>query len=394
MAVTRRALMRFSATAGGLTAPFDPGALLRGLIVFDHVIVESNGLQEVPLLVRWFGYDSTLELLRSGRLSFQPLPMTVGETGHLGLSGRPVLPQLRYRLLPIMIANPQDHISKSVDAWPQDERVGKRMRQTLVNQTYKSLAISPAACVPLLERAIHQDLQTIPLLRTAIHDAVAEAMGIRFDLADLTVRIEAVDETGWRIETNLQELLGLDTDREHQYVTRGVLNCAGLTQRLVMREHYDAIPELTISDQTLLDIRLLTFCERYGVPNDRFDRVVRVAGLPTVSSHASIDLSRLLQVTSSDEAGRFREWLHTANPSEDEIRDQVSSIRSRLGGALRSPLGRVIRFVVSEGIGLGAGGPAVGEAVVDSWLLEWALGEPSPLLFLTRSYRRLFPDPE
>jgi hypothetical protein len=61
--------MRLSATAGGVTAPFDPGALLRGLIVFDHLVVESSSLQEIPLMVRWFGYDDTMALLRSGRIS-------------------------------------------------------------------------------------------------------------------------------------------------------------------------------------------------------------------------------------------------------------------------------------------------------------------------------------
>src|ERR1700686_3139646 len=124
MATTRNALVRLSATAGGFTAPFDPGALLRGLIVFDHLVVESSSLQEIPLMVRWFGYDPTMGLLRAGRISFQPIPLTIGQTGHMGLSGAPVLPLLQYRLSPISIPAPEDHISRSVDAWAEVDHVG------------------------------------------------------------------------------------------------------------------------------------------------------------------------------------------------------------------------------------------------------------------------------
>jgi len=392
LSAERRAIMRLSATAGGVSTALDPGALLRGLILFDQIIVESNSLQEIPLLIDWFGFDPVMHLLTSERISFQPIPLTVGETGSLGLSGRPVLPRLQYRLLPITIPEPERHTSRSVDEWPETDKVGQRMRQKLVAATYRTLVRQPPLLVSETEAAVAYDLQNIPLLKQALHDAIAEAMGIRFDVAELTVGTEPVDETGWHIETNLSAKFGLSVEREHQYVTRAILNCAGLSQRLVMRRQYAAIPELPIGTMPLLNARLLTFLGPYNVPAERFERVVTLAGLPSVSRDIEVSLDRVLDVTSGDEARRFREWLHSVDPTDEEVLDALTDLRSRIAGRLRSPLGRLARFVVSQGLTLVSPAPGVAGALADTWLLEWALGPPSPLLFLTRSYGRLFPE--
>ncbi len=392
MASVRRAILKLSATAGGVSTALDPGALLRGLIVFDQIIVKSNSLQEIPLLIDWFGFDPVMHLLESERISFQPIPLTVGETGSLGLSGRPVLPQLQYRLLPITIPEPDRHASRSVDDWPATDKIGKHMRQRLIAATYRRLVRQPPLMVSETEAAVAYDLQNTPLLKQAIHDAVADAMGIRFDVAELTVDTEPVDETGWHIETNLSAKFGLSADHEHQYVTRAILNCAGLSQRLVMRSQYAAIPELPVSTMPLLKARLNTFLEPYNVHAEQFERVVTLAGLPSVSREIDVSLDRVLDVTSGEEARRFRDWLHSTTPSDEEIRDALTGLRSRIAGGLRSPLGRVARFLVSQGSALVSPVPGVAGALADNWLLEWALGPPSPLLFLTRSYGPLFPE--
>jgi hypothetical protein len=382
--------MRLSATAGGVSTALDPGALLRGLILFDQIIVESNSLQEIPLLIDWFGFDPVMHLLASERILFQPIPLTVGETGSLGLSGRPVLPRLQYRLLPITIPEPDRHTSRSVDEWPETDKVGKHMRQKLVAATYRRLVRQPPMLVSETEAAVAYDLQNTPLLKQAIHDAVAAAMGIRFDVAELTVHSEPIDETGWHIETNLDTKFGLSIDREHQYVTRAILDCAGLSQRLVVRTQYDAIPELPMSSLPLLTARLNTFLEPFEVPRERFERVVTLAGLPSVGRAIDVSLDQVLDITLGDAAHKFRDWLHNDSPSDDEIHEALNCIRSQIAGGLRSRLGRMTRFVISQALTLVSPAPGVAGAIADTWLLEWALGPPSPLLFLTRSYGPLF----
>jgi hypothetical protein len=48
--------------------------LVERLLLFDHVILDSLRLKEVPELVRLFGYDETMELLNSGIMSMRCEP--------------------------------------------------------------------------------------------------------------------------------------------------------------------------------------------------------------------------------------------------------------------------------------------------------------------------------
>ncbi len=46
----------------------DVGALVRRLLLFEHCTLESDGLVEIPRLVKAFGFRGLMELLESGGL--------------------------------------------------------------------------------------------------------------------------------------------------------------------------------------------------------------------------------------------------------------------------------------------------------------------------------------
>ena len=66
---------------------------LRRLLLFEHYILDSIRLEEIPHLIRIFGYTPTLELIRSGKLlihyeTFTGYAMDIDKTGYLILKNQ------------------------------------------------------------------------------------------------------------------------------------------------------------------------------------------------------------------------------------------------------------------------------------------------------------------
>ncbi len=105
-------------------------------------------------------------------------------------------------------------------------------------------------------------------------------------------------------------------------------------------------------------------------------------------------MDSLLKVRDSAECKEFREWLSTLRDvTDDEIKHMVAGLRSRMAGMATSPLGKLVRFATTTGIGLipGAGliaGPAAG--AIDSFLVEKVLPRSGVVAFLTETYPSLF----
>jgi hypothetical protein len=59
----------------------DAGALVRRLLIFDQLMVESIQLKEIPAFVKALGYGPTLELLDSGAVKIKCDMLVTAETG-------------------------------------------------------------------------------------------------------------------------------------------------------------------------------------------------------------------------------------------------------------------------------------------------------------------------
>ena len=99
----------------------------------------------------------------------------------------------------------------------------------------------------------------------------------------------------------------------------------------------------------------------------------------------------------SQELRDFHAWLSTTeNASDNEIRDAVKSVKSRLGNLTASPAAKAFRFAITTAIGLipGAGliaGPAASAA--DTFLVDELLPKSGVVAFLTKTYPSLFVSP-
>ena len=181
----------------------------------------------------------------------------------------------------------------------------------------------------------------------------------------------------------------------HRIVERGLLGLGGLTQRFAEMDVFAALSGFTETDLPLVEEQLKFFLRISAeVREKQFRRVVEIAGFPDFSSAISdkkVNVERLLEVRQSGECREFREWLPTIDDASDaEIKDRISSLRSKLGNAIQSQSGKAIRLLATTGIGI-AGLPAgIVAGVVDTFLLEKMLPNSGVVAFLSHLYPSVF----
>jgi hypothetical protein len=90
-----------------------------------------------------------------------------------------------------------------------------------------------------------------------------------------------------------------------------------------------------------------------------------------IPSIDAVDVERLSAILDSPECQEFRQWIRSMGQSTDaEFTDRVKSIRVKLGSAFQAPIGKAIRFAVSNGIGILAVVPGLAASVLDSFILN------------------------
>src|SRR5947208_16058889 len=92
------------------------GALIRRLILFEQIIIDSYGMRELPALINALGPEQFVELLESGAVLIRADGWTLGEVGDDAASlGRLTpLPPLSFALAPLVpvLEYRKQHISR------------------------------------------------------------------------------------------------------------------------------------------------------------------------------------------------------------------------------------------------------------------------------------------
>ena len=211
------------------------------------------------------------------------------------------------------------------------------------------------------------------------------------------VRVEALDETDFRVETNIRdELPGLDEETAHKVIERGVIGVAGLHMRIDDMEQYQAMSGFRYGETPLMEEKL-GFLARQLDPDvqvERFERVVELLDLPDVDPNPDVrdvDMARLVEIVQGDEARQFRQWLRGIDTLDDkEVRDQIRRIRETLAHAVHSTGGRAVRFLTATGVGVAAPPAGVVLGALDTFVADKILREDGPTAFLGRLYPSVF----
>lgn len=401
----------------------DIPALFRRLLLFETYILQSVRLSEFPRLARRLGVSNVVKLLDSGFLKLELSPNQIAQVGQCEpiRNGKPVLPSgsVEFNIIVVFGGNYNRYLHRCIDDVSRAlfGFVSSADLMKLETAIFRALLThpEPPMAFPMSEALLdmRKELRAGSLvLRRSLSMRLRAARGLEVPDSELDFRVIPISETEFKLESNLNRF-GLSDEEAHKIMESACLGVGTLSSRLEEMKTHNALSgcvdhELALFGEKcdlLADILAkgsnresmrLSLCQR----EEGLGRVLRVCELPTFDFRPpdrSFDVERFLEVKTSREAFEFRAWLHTAHAaSDEEIRDQLCTIRSRLGGFLETTPGRAIRFAFSTALGILADAqiPYAGATVsgLDSFLVDKILRLPGPSIFLSRKYPSVFED--
>jgi hypothetical protein len=385
---------------GAPVTSLDVAAFVRRLLLFDHYVLQSNGLKELEKLVAVFGVSGTLAILESGAVSIQLEPVTIGQTGQTDLQIRRerggLLPLCSLGLASLTIANPQEHIEKAIHnataALQFSSRERSQLRKAIRARIRRvSMQIGPKT----LEQTQADLLQHHGLIERAVARVVSEKLVLKIVPDELMLRVEHLGGNDYQFATNMEKLFGFNMSVQHRVLEQALLAVAGLNKRFAEMESSQSLALFSTQDDWLVDGKIKYLLELVGARQNegQFIRALAIAGLPEVPDGVPIDASRLLAIRASDECRSFRKWLRAAaQASDQEIADAYHPYRDRVAELARGWPVRTARFIATTGLGaVPAVGPLIGgvAGAIDTFLVDRLLPSPGPLAFLASRYPSL-----
>jgi hypothetical protein len=385
----------------------DLGALVRRLILFETVTVESIRLKEIPSLVGAFGATGLRELLESGAVRIicdamgtAQIGQTAGLKATVERGGSPPLGQIR--LVAYSAADRRQYLHGCLQEVHKAQIPVKAAKQLKAYLAPRLLEYPRAAGQAGLADTLF-DLRNRPWemwegIRLTVRRNTGTDPGPN---PGPEFRSEELNEGDFRIVTSLGTQLGLNDDTEHRCVEGGVLAVAHLNQRLNLMKDFGAVTGFREDEVALFERKVSSVLSQVDPASQerRLDRVIAIAGLPDLSVlpvKTGIRVDRLLRLRESDECRELREWVRNLDSeTDDQIEAEFGSIRAKLASMTGGTPGRAVRFLVTTGVGqIPVVGNLAGLAVsaADSFLLDRIIGKRGPATFLGRSYRSLFED--
>jgi hypothetical protein len=374
----------------------DVGGLFRRLVLFDHCVIESVQLTEIPKLLEVVGYDATAALLDSGAVSLDINPGATGEVS-------PAPDLFTYTITSFWAADPAAIRKRRLEALDKSlASLGPHKRQRILNATERRL-LQPTTQVFGAEtlEAVARDLsgKGLPCVGRTITDEIGRLAGVRVRPADLALRIVQTNPNQYRVDSKILQM-GVEPASARKIVWTGLSVVARVNEKVERMKAKNALCALNDEDEEVLQEKMSIVWEANS-PNKetkRLARVLSIEGVPELAPEGAPDLGKLLRalldLRQAPECQEFRAWLRSTDEQSDEqVREQVHSLRARFGNLYQSKNGALVRLLAVTGIGtvLGIGHPALvgaavsgGTSALDLFLQDMLLRKSGPVAFLDR----------
>jgi len=386
-------------TAGDPEGPavVDFGDLVRKLVLFDQIIVESHNLKEPAPIAQKFGYDGAKALFDSGRIRLVNDMVLIADIGQAPRPNRPVLPLGSYSINAVRLTPPREFLSRQlhrIDAVPGlTSKQAKKLRQL----TGTRIVSNPEEAVRLSQDQIPRDFEASPpILKMSTAFALRREFKIDLDPSQFELRLERLSERDWRTETDLGAMTKLTAKQIHDVVGQGLSATSGLNVRLALMRDFTALSGFQVNELPLFEAKL-DFIVRELDPDlqgKRFDRVREIVGLPDVSNDPAlqdVDMPKLIEITSGPEVREFRQWLRTSDSlTDEELADLVHPVRDALGKAIHGPAAKAVRLATTTGVSVVLPPAGIGLSVLDTFLVDKLMPRPGPTAFLSHLSRSVF----
>jgi hypothetical protein len=189
-----------------------PAPLLRGLLLFDRIVINSARLREVPALVRVFGADGFLALLRNDVIRFKVSALSLTNLGQSTAFGRDpsrLLPEGSYYITTIHEHDRSQYVEDALRAVDEIPDTDTTTRIAL-------RAAAEGALANLGETPIDRRMKPLRQLLLANHASFATALsfayerhrGFRPDPSEFQYKLHPLNEDEYRLESNLQTTFG------------------------------------------------------------------------------------------------------------------------------------------------------------------------------------------
>ncbi len=323
------------------------GALVRRLILFEEVILDSYAMRELPALIDALGVQGFRALLESRALRIRADGWVYGEGGSTDIlkgGSREPLPLFQYALVALVPAQDhrKEHISRyleDVRKMPFDKKESQEVRLAIVD----ALTPFPEAPSGLAGPAIDRDVLNPTLLGAAIEQSLSK-IGLRLPTS-YDIRVEQPHPDIFAVETNIGEQLRLGDVETDKVIEQALLAIAGLNKRLEEMQSYKALAGFRADEYSLLDQKLHFILDQVDPRKQekRFDRVVELAGLPDPeTAEGSVDVKQLLKVRDSEavesSASGSERWTRPAIRRSSSLR-ACAEVGPRPLGATDRPRG-------------------------------------------------------
>ena len=375
MEITRRllgssAIVYQEPAARDISVKLDVEGFIRRLLLFDTYVLYSVRLKEIAELVRHFGYEGTVALLNSGALEIRCDCAQFAE----GQFSTPACPPLTFQFHVIEAHIRDQYLIDNLAEVNRAPALSSRELMALRSAVVRAVKqpdnreMFRSAVAPAFESDV---LHNIPLLKAAVRFVLAKEKGIT-TIDDFVLRFHKVGDDRYEAETNLPQNLTLTVDDIHGVLKTAVLGISGVDQRLGEMKAHVALSGFTAEELPLFRSKLDSLAEAVGSQGQeqRFQRVVAVAGLPEISSDSQIDIERVLELRTDPEALEFRAWLTDIDKYTDaEIRERIDSFNAKLGLAAQTGTGKLLRLLVTTVVGIvqPLGGIALGALDQFAW---------------------------
>jgi hypothetical protein len=297
----------------------------------------------------------------------------------------------------VQLADPGTHLRQSLDSLyglPLHKKQIKKLKARL-----SQLVVQPEAewKTTDFDATLNELGENRSYFKSGVVATLRREHGIQSTEEDIHLVLNRRDRR-FEVETDIPSRFGLDLEATHSIVEKAALGIAGLNRRLQEMQEYQAVASFAYVDLPLIEARLRFLINQLGSDQqeEQFLRVVRLAGLPEIEDPSQVNIHRLLEVRESPDCREFRTWLaRIGNESDEAVAERITSVRSRIGTAISSGVGRAGRLVVTTGLGMvPVVGPLTGLAAsaVDSFLLEEVFPRSGAISFLSEAYPSVFDD--
>ncbi len=381
------------------TTEINIGKFVENLLLYEHFIIKSRNLDEIPILVNKFGFDNFIKLLNSEALEIFCEAITVGQVGQTYFHKGGELSLGNYCFDIIQNYDYDTYIEKRLDKIDTINILSNNQKNNLKQIITNNLVRHSPNLPDLIREELKNNIKNNDFsIKSSLSQVIKNRSRIQIDPKSLRVNIFPLNEVDIHVETNLQQILNVDKKQEHKLVESALFGIIARDRKLLNMKEFNSLVGFRTEEISLFESKLLFLINNFmpNNPTESFYRILKIKGRPYIDNidFEKFNVRKFLDLRESREIKEFRNWIWGLNDiSDEEIEEYLNSFKNKIGVFFNSSKGKVLSWLVSNGVGLiPIAGSVISSALsaIDSFLLTKILPTPGPLIFLDKKLPTLF----